>query len=134
MLRVNDVPRKISLMNNFIKRVSSGFIMKFILFVIDSTTRSPHSREEMMAIDALNEEMERAGHRLFACGLDSPQASQLIDFRGISTQLEQGTLMGLQEFYSGFWIVDVPNKEQAEAYAIKGSMACQRKIELRPIL
>jgi hypothetical protein len=42
--------------------------------------------------------------------------------------------MSTQEFYSGFWIVDVPDEDTARYYAKKGSEACQRRVELRPMI
>jgi hypothetical protein len=108
--------------------------MKYILFVIDSVARSPHSVEEMEAIDALNDEMEQAGHRLFACGLEHPSQSTIWDFRNETENVDVASLMGVQKFYSGFWIIDVPDEEKARYYARKGSKACQREIELRPMI
>ena len=46
--------------------------MKFLVSVIDSTTRSPHSPEEIAAIDEFNDTIREAGQRIFAGGLDSP--------------------------------------------------------------
>ena len=108
--------------------------MKYILFVIDTVARSPHSVEEMEAIDALNDEMEQAGHRLFACGLEHPSLSTLWDIRSGKQNTETASLLSTQEFYSGFWIIDVPNEDTAHYYAKKGSEACQRRVELRQMI
>jgi hypothetical protein len=108
--------------------------MRFVISVIDSNTRSPHSPEEIAAIDAINVEMQNAGYRVFAGGLDSPDSSAVFDYRVGSTSKTDGPFKPGSEFFSGFWIIDVPNREIAEAFARKGSLACNRKVELRPLL
>ena len=50
-----------------------------------------------------------------------------------SSDLEGPFIDGL-EFFSGFWIIDVPSVEVAREFAAKGSVACNRKVELRPLL
>ena len=108
--------------------------MRFVISVIDSQTRSPHSPEEIAAIDAINLEMQNAGYRVFAGGLDSPDSSAVFDYRVGSTSKTDGPFKPGSEFFSGFWIIDVPNREIAEEFARKGSIACNRKVELRPLL
>ena len=108
--------------------------MRFVISVIDSQTRSPHSPEEIAAIDAINLEMQNAGYRVFAGGLDSPDSSSVFDYRVGSTSKTDGPFKPGSEFFSGFWIIDVPNREIAEELARKGSIACNRKVELRPLL
>jgi hypothetical protein len=108
--------------------------MRFVISVIDSQTRSPHSPEEIAAIDAINVEMQNAGYRVFAGGLDAPETAAVFDFRTGSQVQTEGPFKPGSEFFSGFWIIDVPNREIAESLAKKASTACNRKVELRPIL
>lgn len=108
--------------------------MQFVISVIDSQTRSPHSPEEIAAINAINEEMVKAGYRVFAGGLDSPNTAAVFDNRNNVNQITSGPFISSPEYFSGFWIIDVPNREIAEELAKKGSLACNRKVELRPLL
>jgi hypothetical protein len=108
--------------------------MKFVISVIDTQTRSPHTPEEIAAIDQVNEEMAAAGYRVFAGGLDSPNTAQVFDIRTGQGSRENGAFHPGGEFFSGFWIIDVPSRAIAEELAQKGSRACNRKVELRPIL
>jgi hypothetical protein len=108
--------------------------MRFVISVIDSQTRSPHSPEEIAAIDAINEEMLASGYRVFAGGLDAPSKAAIFDNRGGTQQHTDGSFYTGNEFFSGFWIIDVPNREIAEELAAKCSLACNRKVELRPLL
>ena len=108
--------------------------MKFVISVIDTQTRSPHTPEEIAAIDQINEEMAAAGYRVFASGLDSPNSAQIFDFRKSPGKEVSGSFHPDEEFFSGFWIIDVPSRAIAEDLARKGSQACNRKVELRPLL
>jgi hypothetical protein len=108
--------------------------MKFIISVIDSQTRSPHSAEEMQAIDDLNVDMQSAGQRLFAGGIDSPSTAFVFDARGGEAEVTPGAFHIGNEFFSGIWIIEVETLEEAKALAIRGSIACNRKVELRPLL
>ena len=108
--------------------------MKFVISVIDTQTRSPHTPEEIAAIDQINQEMAAAGYRVFAGGLDSPNSAQIFDFRTGQDSQANGAFHPDGEFFSGFWIIDVPSRAIAEELAKNGSKACNRKVELRPLL
>jgi hypothetical protein len=107
--------------------------MRFIISVIDTQTRAPHSPEEMKAIDDFNDKIEAAGQRLFACGMDAPSTAQVFDSRDGASESTQGPHHVSQEYFSGFWIVKVDSVETAQHLAAEGSKACNRKVELRPL-
>ncbi len=109
-------------------------VMRFLLSVIDSQTRSPHSPEEIAAIDAFNDKLVAAGQRLLAIGLESPKEAVVVDGRGSQVSNTPGPLVDSAEFAAGIWIIEVANKEQALELAAEGSKACNRRIELRPII
>ena len=108
--------------------------MKFIISVIDSETRSPHTAEQMKAIDDLNVEMQNAGQRIFAGGIDSPSTAIVFDSRDGAQTITEGSFHSGVEFFSGIWIIEVDSLEEAKALANRGSIACNRKVELRPLL
>ena len=108
--------------------------MRFIISVIDSQTRSPHTPEEISAINAINVEMVNLGYRVFAGGIDAPSKAIVFDNRNNTQYRSEGSFYSGEEFFSGFWIIDVPSKEIAEELALKSSAACNRKVELRPLL
>jgi hypothetical protein len=109
-------------------------LMKFLLSVIDSQTRSPHSAEEIAAINAFNDKLVAAGQRLLAIGLESPKDAVVVDGTGDQFSSTPGPLVDSAEFAAGIWIIEVANKEQALQLAAEGSKACNRRIELRPII
>ena len=108
--------------------------MRFIISVIDTQTRPPHTPEEIKAIDDFNDKIEDAGQRLFACGIDSPDKAQVFDSRNGGLTTSSGPHHESNEFFSGFWIVKVDSLETAQKLAAEGSRACNRKVELRPLL
>lgn len=107
--------------------------MRFIISVIDTQTRPPHTPEEMKAIDNFNDKIEAAGQRLFACGMDSPDTATVYDYRTGNSDLYAGAHHQTNEYFSGFWIVKVDSLETAQQLAAEGSKACNRKVELRPL-
>ncbi len=108
--------------------------MRFLINVIESIDRPAHSRQEIDAIDAFNNEMVAAGERVLAVGIASPENSIQIDNRDGQVNYIKESLTDSSEYISGIWIIDVPNKEIAFELAAQGSKACNRRIELRPIL
>ena len=107
--------------------------MRFLISVIDTQTRPPHTPEEMKAIDDFNDKIEDAGQRLFACGIDSPDKAVVFDSGNGSETSIPGPHHQVSEYFSGFWIVKVDSLETAKQLAAEGSTACNRKTELRPL-
>ncbi len=108
--------------------------MKFVISVIDSVERLPHSLQERQAIDDFNEKLEAAGQRILAVGIDSPATSSVLDFRNGQELITEGPLYENDEIIAGFWVIEATNIEEARALAAEGSKSCNRKVELRPLL
>ena len=106
---------------------------RFFIFVIDDQSNSG-TREEMIAIDSFNEKLVAGGHLLALGGLADPSEANVIDNRK-GAGLETGeSLFSAAEHYSGFWFIQAENHEIAKKLAFAGSEACNRKVELRPLL
>ncbi len=106
---------------------------KFIIFVIDDLTGSG-TQEEMTAIDAFNDKLREHGQWIFAGGLASPVTSNVIDNRdGVMIETRK-PLFSEKENFSGFWLIEAADSEVARSLAFEGSKACNRKVELRPLL
>jgi hypothetical protein len=89
---------------------------------------------EMAAIDTFNDRLRQDGHWLFAAGLSAPTESMLIDNTQHPGVVDNRSWFVGREHYSGFWLVQCEDAEQAQQLALKGSRACNRKVELRPLL
>ena len=108
--------------------------MRFLISVIETSNRPPHSKDEIAAIDAFNEKLVLAGQRIVAIGIDSPDKSVVIDNREGRNEITEGPLHNSSEYVSGIWIIDVSTEDLALQLASEGSKACNRRVELRPIL
>lgn len=107
--------------------------MKFMIFVIDQQSRSA-STNEMAAIDEFNDSLQANGHWVTAAGLADPTKATLIDNTDSTGLSTAGSLFTRDDFYSGFWIVEAETEEIAKELAMRGSKACNRKVEIRPFL
>ena len=88
----------------------------------------------MTAIDAFNDGLRENGQWIFAWGLSAPENGNVIDNR-LDAGIETGKpLFDAKENYSGFWLIEAANPEVARDLAFAGSKACNRKVELRPLL
>ena len=97
----------------------------------------PSAEDEAMGrdIDALNEEMEAAGARLFAGGLQSaPRAKSLRKRPGGKLVITDGPYIEAKEHIGGFWILDAANMDEAVAWGRKAVAACRAPVEVREFL
>jgi hypothetical protein len=107
--------------------------MKFIIFVIDDLTNSG-TPAEMVEINAFNDGLRANGQWIFAGGLSAPSNGNVIDNRA-GAGIETGKpLFDAKENFSGFWLIQAESVEVAKDLAFAGSKACNRKVELRPLL
>jgi|694.fasta_scaffold30609_4 hypothetical protein len=116
--------------------------MRFVMFVIDGATETA-SPGELSAIDAFNDTLRRGGHFIVALGIGAPSTARRFDERLAESAVAEAqraqvqtadSLQQADEFYSGFWVIDAPNRSAAEQFAVQASRACNRKVELRPLL
>jgi len=71
---------------------------------------------------------------VFAAGLGSPDAATVIDNRGDEPLFSDGPFVESKEYLVGFWIMEAADLDVALKLAAEGSKACNRKVEVRPIL
>ena len=90
--------------------------------------------EEMAAIDVFNDGLQASGHWVFAGGLGAPANATVIDNRGAEAVITDGPFVESKEYLAGFWIMEAPDLDVALKLAADGSKACNRKVEVRPVL
>ena len=109
--------------------------MQYLIGVIDDQTGSPTANgSEMADIDAFNERLQAEGHWVFAGGLGAPSTATVIDNRTGEAVFTDGPFVESKEHLGGFWIIAAPDLDVALKLAAEGSKACNRKVEVRPIL
>jgi hypothetical protein len=86
-------------------------------------------------ISALNEEMDAAGARLFAGGLESAgHAKSLRKQTGGNVSITDGPYLEAKEHIGGFWILECADMNEALAWARKAVVACRVPVEVRAFL
>ncbi len=105
--------------------------MKFLISVIDGQSGSANS-DEMSKIDAFNDKLRANNNWIFAWGLEDPKSAVVIDNRNGANIQTDGPLIESPEYVSGFWIIEAADYATARELAFEGSLACNRKVELRP--
>ena len=107
--------------------------MQYLVSVIDDTAGLATPDEEA-AIDVFNDRLKTEGHWVFAGGLATPSSATVIDNRGEEAMFTDGPFLESKEYLAGFWIMEAPDLDVALALATAGSKACNRKVEVRPLL
>jgi hypothetical protein len=107
--------------------------MQYLVSVINDTTDLA-TPAEMAAIDVFNERLDAEGHWVFGAGLAAPSSATVIDNRGDEAMFTDGPFLESKEYLVGFWIMEAPDLDVMLKLAAEGSKACNRKLEVRPIL
>jgi hypothetical protein len=86
-------------------------------------------------IGALNEEMDVAGARFFAGGLESAShAKSLRKQSDGNVSITDGPYIETKEHIGGFWILQCADMDEALAWARKAVVACRVPVEVRAFL
>ena len=107
--------------------------MKFVISVIDDLTGSG-TTNEMAQINIFNDQLRANGKFIFAAGLAAPENADVIDNRNGANLSTGKPLFDAKENFSGFWLIEAEGIEVARKLAFAGSKACNRKVEIRPLL
>jgi hypothetical protein len=107
--------------------------MQYLVNVIDSRSNSG-TPEEAVAIDAFNDKLRAGGHWVFAAGLADTTTSTVIDGRGDEPLFTDGPFIEAKEWAAGLWIIEAPDLDLALKLMAEGSKACNRRLEVRPVL
>jgi hypothetical protein len=107
--------------------------MKFIINVIDDLSNSG-TPAEMNEINKFNDQLRMNGQFIFAGGLTAPENADVIDNRNDANLSTGKPLFEASENFFGFWLIEAESIDVARKLAFAGSKACNRKVELRPLL
>jgi hypothetical protein len=95
------------------------------------------TEDEAMARDihVLNEEMDAAGARFFAGGLEpAGKAKSLRKQPGGEVVVTDGPYIETKEHVGGFWILEAADMDEALAWGRKAVVACRVPVEVRAFL
>ena len=94
----------------------------------------PSTEDEAMKrdIDTLNEEMEAAGVRIFAGGLQpSAKAKSLRAQPNGDVLITDGPYLETKEHVGGFWLLEAADLDEALEWGRKAVIACRAPVEVR---
>jgi hypothetical protein len=86
-------------------------------------------------IDALNEEMQAAGVRIFAGGLSPARGAKSLRAQPNGKVLiTDGPYLETKEHIGGFWVLEAADLDEALAWGRKAVVACRAPVEVRAFL
>ena len=101
----------------------------------DNYDASLESEAMIREIHALNEEMEAAGVRRFAGGLEpAGKVKSLRKQAGGAVTITDGPYLEAKEHVGGFWILEAADFDEALAWGRKAVAACRVPVEVRAFL
>ena len=94
----------------------------------------PHSESEETHrdISSLNQEMVAAGVRVFVGGLGSVRNARSISIRSGTPVITDGPYLETKEHIGGFWVLELPDLEEAVKWGRRAAIACRVPVEVRP--
>lgn len=81
-----------------------------------------------------NEELQKAGVLISCDGLHPPSMGARVSFVGGKPKVTDGPFAEAKEVLGGFWMIDVPSKEDAIAWASRCPAAENEVIEVRRVM
>lgn len=84
-------------------------------------------------IDALNDEMEAAGVRVFVGGLRPSSSAKSVRAQPDGRVLvSDGPYLQTTEHVGGFWVLEAADLNEALTWGRKAAIACRAPVEVRP--
>ena len=83
-------------------------------------------------IDALNDEIRKAGAWVFAGGLYPPSSATTLRVKNGEVITTDGPFAEAKEQVGGFWVIQAASLDEALKWGAKATRACRVPIEVRP--
>ena len=110
---------------------------QYLLAIQHPNNYDPSLEGEAMIRDigAFNQEMDAAGARFFAGGLEpAAKAKSLRKQPGGEVVITDGPYLETKEHVGGFWILEAADMDEALAWGRKAVVACRVAVEVRAFL
>lgn len=89
--------------------------------------------EAVAAMGRYNEELTQAGVLLSLDGLHPSAEGARVSFAGASPSVTDGPFAETKEILGGYWLIDVPSKDEAVAWASRCPARKREMIEVRRV-
>ena len=83
-------------------------------------------------VDALNEEIKKAGAWVFAGGLEPADIATVVREDNGQILTTDGPFIEGKEHIGGFWVITAKDLDEALAWAKRATVACRGAVEVRP--
>ena len=93
----------------------------------------PEDQNAIAAMMAYNEALQKAGILISADGLHPPSMGARVSFKGGKPKVTDGPFSEAKEVLGGYWIIDVPSKADAVAWASRCPGSDNEIVEVRQI-
>ena len=97
---------------------------------------APPSEKDMQQafkdVDALNQELQKAGVWVFAGGLEPAETATVVREDTGQILTTDGPFVEGKEHIGGFWVIEVADLDEALNWAKKATVACRGAVEVRP--
>ena len=112
--------------------------MRFMMLVIPKgyETAEPGTTPDAKGVKRMmkyNEALQNAGVLLSLEGLHPPAEGARVAFRGGTATVTDGPFAETKEVIGGYWMIDVPSREDAIAWASRAPMGDHEIIEVRQV-
>lgn len=109
--------------------------MRFLVAIHHPDDYDAATEDEAMHrdIDALNDQMETAGVRVFVGGLKPVATAKSLRAKpGGGVLVTDGPYIETKEHLGGFWVLETSDMEEALEWGGKAVLACRAPVEVRP--
>jgi hypothetical protein len=106
----------------------------FLLYVPKEVRDDPNARASLEDWMAYGRSLTEAGAHLGDNALEGLEAATTVRVRDGETLITDGPFAETKEMLGGYYVVDVPDRETALAWAAKVPNAPYGSIEVRPVL
>jgi hypothetical protein len=112
--------------------------MRFMMLMIPKgyETAAPGTVPDAKAVEALmqyNEELQKAGVLLALDGLHPPSTGARVSFAGGKPKVTDGPFAEAKEVIGGYWMINVPSRDDAIAWASRCPGSENEVIEIRQV-
>ena len=112
--------------------------MRFMMLMIPKgyETATPGTVPDAKAVEAMmqyNEELQKAGVLLALDGLHPPSMGARVSFAGGKPKVTDGPFAEAKEVVGGYWMIEVPSRDDAIAWARRCPGSENEVIEIRQV-
>jgi hypothetical protein len=99
----------------------------------DPDLSDPEIQAQLARTGELIAEMRQEGAWVFHAGLSSASSATVVRSGAGAVSMTDGPFAETKEQMGGFWVIEASDLDAALEWAAKGSDACGRPIEVRPV-